>query len=150
MNGNKTNNYQLDLTPFISLLSVCICFLLLTVAWFQIGSLTMRQALGGDKTEETKSPALWIHLKKKNHIQIQLKKKPSTRKSLASVVIASPNGDQPNYEALEKHIKIFKKNFPGLTQAFILPQGNISYEEIIKVMDRARSAGIFSLGISPI
>jgi len=38
---------EIDLVAFISLLSVCICFLLLTTIWVQIGSMNVKQAIGG-------------------------------------------------------------------------------------------------------
>lgn len=53
--GRKSLNADLNLVPFIDLLSVCICFLLMTAVWTQIGALPLHQThgtspLGGDAT----------------------------------------------------------------------------------------------------
>ena len=145
-------DYQLDLTPFISLLSVCICFLLLTVAWFQVGSLTMKQVLGGDTSEGVgkKKPSLWIHLKKRNHIQVQVKEVKNIQKQLRKKIILSKKTGELSYEPLYKHIKVVKQKIPSISQAFILPQHKTSYEDVIRVMDQLRRVGIFDLGIAPL
>ena len=144
-------SYQLDLTPFISLLSVCICFLLLTVAWFQIGSLSMKQVLGGDTSEGVakKKPSLWVHLNRANQIRVQLKEVSPSQKQWGRRVIASKKGEL-NYVPFYKHVKVVKKGIPNIEQAFILPQASTSYEDIIRVMDQLRRVGIFNLGISPL
>ena len=145
-------NYQLDLTPFISLLSVCICFLLLTVAWFQIGSLSMKQVLGGDTSSGSseKKPSLWISLKQKNQIYVQLKEVKKHQSRLGYKIIPSGKEGELNYKPLYKHIKIVKKMIPGVDQAFIKPQKQTSYEDVIRIMDQLRRVGIFNLGIEPL
>ena len=74
--NTKNFDYQLDLTPFISLLSVCICFLLLTVAWFQVGALSVKQAIGakGQGIDEGDKLYLWIYMKTSRETEVQLKK----------------------------------------------------------------------------
>ena len=152
MSKNKDNfDYQLDLTPFISLLSVCICFLLLTVAWFQIGSLTVKQVMGGDTQgakEEKDKASLWIYMKNQNKIEIRLKR---GEKSLSQKVIhSSGNEDHLNFKKFKKHILELKKTQADLNEAFIFPQEQAVYEDIVKIMDTVRQSGIFTMGLSPI
>ena len=143
-------DYQLDLTPFISLLSVCICFLLLTVAWVQIGALSVKQVMGskaqGSSTENKTS--LWIYIKAKKRIEVRLKK---GAKSLSQKFISSIDEDKAfNFKNFQKHLIEIKKKQSNLKEAFILPQEQIAYEDIIKIMDGVRQVGIFSMGLSPI
>ena len=152
MSRNKDNfDYQLDLTPFISLLSVCICFLLLTVAWFQIGSLTVKQVMGGDtqRAEEKKDKiSLWIYMKAQKKIEVRLKRgeKPLSQKFIHS----SGNEDSFNFERFKKYIVDLKKTQANLNEAFIFPQEQAVYEDIVKIMDAVRQSGIFTMGLSPI
>ena len=44
--GKRGLNPEVNLVPFIDLLSVCICFLLISAVWLNVGSLQVKQALG--------------------------------------------------------------------------------------------------------
>src|SRR5258708_1644931 len=44
--GKKELNFDLDLLPIISILAVCVCFLLSMAVWIPIGTVGMQQALG--------------------------------------------------------------------------------------------------------
>ena len=144
----KNFDYQLDLTPFISLLSVCICFLLLTVAWFQIGSLPVKQVMGGVAGEDTKEePSLWIRIQGTNKMELSLKKGQS---SLSKNITLSATEEGFDFSSLKKNILNFKKQQSNLNKVFIFPQEQAVYEDIIKVMDSARQLGLFNIGLAPI
>lgn len=148
MSNKKDFDYQLDLTPFISLLSVCICFLLLTVAWFQVGALSIKQVMGagvaGEKQEDKLT--LWVYMKSENKIEVRLKK---GDKALSQKLIGSLEEDF-DFPQFQKYIKTLKKEQTDLKEAFIFPQGKAVYEDIVKIMDSIRQGGIFSMGLSPI
>ena len=145
----KNFDYQLDLTPFISLLSVCICFLLLTVAWFQIGSLPVKQVMGGVAGEDKREdPSLWIRINGPNRMELSLKKgKASIPRK---VITISANEEGFDFKNLKKSILNLKKQESDLNRVFIFPQEQAVYEDIIKVMDSARQAGLFNIGLAPI
>ena len=152
MPGKKNDvDYQLDLTPFISLLSVCICFLLLTVAWFQIGSLSVKQVVGGDAqgaSQKEDVPSLWIYMKTQKRIEIKLKK---GEKALSQKFINPSTQEQNfNFKEFKEYVANLKKKQSDLSKAFIFPQEHAVYEDIVKIMDAVRQAGIFSMGLSPI
>ena len=50
--GRKSLDFEINLTPFIDLFSVLICFLLLTAVWIQIGSMDVKQAVGGQTADD--------------------------------------------------------------------------------------------------
>ncbi|MBY0385641.1 biopolymer transporter ExbD, partial [bacterium] len=61
--GKKHLDFEINLIPFIDLLSACICFLLLTAVWVQVGTLDVKQAVGGQPASETpKKPTLWVSM----------------------------------------------------------------------------------------
>lgn len=145
---NKDFDYQLDLTPFISLLSVCICFLLLTVAWFQIGALSIKQVMGASSESEQSEDnlTLWIYMRAQNKIETRIKK---GDKAISQKIIASIE-DSFDFQAFKKYLIQLKKEKNSLNEAFIFPEGKAVYEDIVKVMDGVRRVGIFNLGLSPI
>ena len=141
-------DYQLDLTPFISLLSVCICFLLLTVAWFQVGALSVKQVMGAGSGEEKQKDklTLWVYIQPENKIDIRLKKgsQPVSQKTIHSLESAF------DFKTFKKYVGNLKSQRAGLNEVFIFPQERVLYEDIIKIMDGVRQAGIFSMGLAPI
>ncbi len=144
----KNFDYQLDLTPFISLLSVCICFLLLTVAWFQIGSLPVKQVMGGVAGEDIKEEAsLWIRIQGTNKMELSLKK---GQASLSKNITLSATEEGFDFNSLKKNILNLKKQQSNLNKVFIFPQEQAVYEDIVKVMDSARQLGLFNIGLAPI
>lgn len=152
-NKNIQYDYQLDLTPFISLLSVCICFLLVTVAWYQVGALSMKQVLGGDMSANPSAEdknSLWIWMESQNNFHVKIKKgsKELQRKKISSTT--QEDKKTFDYKMLKDYVSSLKKQNPKLTEAFILPSQQTSYEELIKVMDRVRQAGLFNIGVSPL
>lgn len=154
MGRSKKNNFdnQLDLTPFISLLSVCICFLLVTVAWYQVGSLSMKQVMGGDMSQASteKKRSLWIVMEPQNVLLVKIKK--GDRELNQKTIKAEIKEQEKHFDfnTFKVHISSLKKQMPDLNQAFILPEKNTVYEDLIKVMDGVRQVGIFNLGVSPI
>lgn len=58
-NGKKSLNVDVNLVPFIDLLSTLICFLLIAAVWLQLGSVNVKQAYGtGGSAEKTDKTAL--------------------------------------------------------------------------------------------
>src|ERR1700722_7430882 len=45
-------NFELNLVPFIDVLSTCICFLLVTAVFINLGAFHVSQAVGSEKTKE--------------------------------------------------------------------------------------------------
>ena len=147
--NKKDFDYQLDLTPFISLLSVCICFLLLTVAWFQVGALSVKQVMGAGSGETKKEDklTLWVYIRSNNNIELILKK---GGKSVSQKTIRSSLDRKFDFKEFKKYMKSLKKQQADLNEVFIFPQEKALYEDIVKIMDKVRQAGIFNMGLSPI
>ena len=61
--SKKVLDFEVNLIPFIDLLSVSICFLLITAVWMNVGSMNVKQAVGGQAQEDTKrSPQVWVRM----------------------------------------------------------------------------------------
>ncbi len=72
--NKKSLDVELNLLPVFDFLSVCICFLLMTVVWIQVGQMKTSQALGGQSQAETKNPpSVWLTVDEKSNVGISFK-----------------------------------------------------------------------------
>lgn len=148
---NKNDlDFELNLIPFIDLLSVCICFLLLTAVWVQVGAMDVKQAVGGQAASETaKKPTLWINLTATGDLVMDVQDSPRLpsqyRKAQLKGVAGKPDLDQFN-----TWLSSLKTVEPELATALIQPKSDTVYEMIIDVMDRLKSQGVNDLGVVPL
>lgn len=137
---NKAKGHgEVNLIPFIDLLSVCISFLLLTAVWLQTGVMSTKQGLGTEsqvKAEEIKS--LWVELDAKNMVTVSTKgfKKNSKR--------------QMSLKELATYAASLRKSNPDLRTALVMPELTSSYDDLIGAMNSLRKAEITDIGISPL
>lgn len=153
MKAKKSLDFELDLVSFISFLSVCICFLLLTAVWIQVGSINVKQAVGGQSAAETKKvPAIWTKMHPEGKVVIQFQDFPSniTRKLGSSLTLPGKAESEIDLDLLEEKISEILVLVPELKTGLVLPQGDSKYDNVIKVMDRMRKVGLVDLGVSPI
>ena len=152
MSGHKKRkhlDFELNLIPFIDLLSTCICFLLITAVWIQVGTMNVKQSVGGQASSETaKKATLWINLSGSGDIQIEAKDSRLPAK-LSKVRIAGLSG-KPNVAQMETALSAMRTTDPSLATALIQPQANSVYEDIIELMDHVKKTGIVSLGVTPL
>lgn len=143
-NNKKELNFELNLLPIFDVLSVCICFLLMTVVWIQVGSIDTTQAVGGQSQEETKkAPSVWVTFDENSNVTFSFQ---NAGKSYRDFTLKNQQG-QVNLARVESQIKSFDKD---LQIALLMPAANTSYDSIIQVMDLFKQAGIKDVGISPL
>ena len=141
---------EIDLVAFISLLSVCICFLLLTVVWVQVGSLQVKQAVGGQAASETKKePALWTLIKPGGNVELRLENAPRKLARRFGKVIKGLDG-KPNLEDLKASASQLKEQLPDINMALVQPQSKSAYGEVIELMDALKGVGFNNLGVAPL
>lgn len=145
----KHLDFELNLVPFIDLLSVCICFLLMTAVWNQVGSMDAKQSIGGQPAAESeKKPTVWAYLTETGAVDLEVKDSRAA-KNLTKVRIEAVQGkaDWTQFEAL---IQQLKTQDPAITTALIQPKAISALEEIVELMDRFRKLGVNNLGVSPL
>lgn len=142
----KSLDVEMNLLPVFDVLAVCICFLLMTVVWIQVGQVKTSQALGGQSQAETKNPpSVWLTVDEKSNVVLSFK---HTKSKLGDQVISSRKG-QPNLDLLKKKIETLAKN-NGLEIALLMPARNTSYDNVIQIMDSLKAAKIKDVGLSPL
>jgi len=130
--GKKSLNVELNLVPFIDLLTCLICFLLMAAVWVQIGKISVTQSGQGAPTEQT----------------------PEERQKLNLVVAITPQGflltgngqtleggdilkkdSQYDYERLGAKLKEVHGLFPDKNDIVVMSEDTIQYQDLINTMD---------------
>ena len=147
----KSLNTEVDLVAFISLLSVCICFLLLTTVWVQIASMNVKQAVGGQAAGGGEpKPEMWVFFESEGQLKFQLRNSPKKILRVYNGHKIDGKEGSPDYESLGEYLIKLTKDFNQLSMALIRPSKLTKFEDIIRLMDVFRQSGIDDLGVTPI
>jgi len=128
--GKKALNVELNLVPFIDLLTCLICFLLMAAVWIQIGKISVTQSGQGAPTEQT----------------------PEDRTKLNLVVTITPQGflltgngqtiadilkkdNQYDFERLGAKLKEVHGQYPEKNDIVVTSEDSIQYQDLINTMD---------------
>lgn len=143
--GKKDLNVELNLLPVFDILSVCICFLLMTVVWVEVRAIETKQAIGGQSLSETDpKTSLWLSIDDKNNITVTVK---SPKAQERSSTLASKNGQIDWTKAKTYLASTTSRN---IDNAHVMPTKTTKYDQVIRLMDLLKQNGIKDIGLSPI
>lgn len=144
----KELNFELNILPVLDILSVLICFLLLTAVWLQLGSIDTKQAIGDNSTAGQKNPpSLWVTLSKDGTVQLSLRDVPQA-KSLEDSVAKTTTG--VNWATLDTKIQALRSQWPDLKTSIVRPEAHASYGDVIRIMDQLKKNQFDGVGLSPL
>ncbi|MGE5086492.1 MAG: ExbD/TolR family protein [Bacillota bacterium] len=146
---DKDLNFELNILPILDILSVLICFLLLTAVWVQIGTLDTKQAIGDNSTvQQAKNPpSLWVTLEADGSLQLSLRDIPQA-KTLEERIAKSSEGI--NWKALETKLQSLRAQWPDLKTSIVRPGAQSNYGDVIRVMDKLKQSSFEGVGLSPL
>jgi biopolymer transport protein ExbD len=144
----KDLTFDLNIMPTLDILSVLICFLLLTAVWVQLGSIDVRQAVGDNSMNgSTNPPSLWATLDSSGRIEIELR---DVKKKMRLEYQIPATRSGVNLEAFEAQIASLKAQLPDLRTGIVRPESRSKYGDVIKLMDGLKRHSIFDVGLSPL
>src|SRR6516164_120505 len=88
----KRTNFELNLVPFIDVLSTCICFLLVTAVFVNLGSFHVSQAVGSEKSQEKPKGSVTVSMGGHSDIRFEVKDVRGLRKGESMVTIKGEQG----------------------------------------------------------
>ncbi|MCZ0932573.1 MAG: biopolymer transporter ExbD [Oligoflexia bacterium] len=145
-NGGRKSNVELNLVPFIDLMSVCIIFLLITAVWTQVSMIQLGSSIYSKKTsdEPIKPPpfsevVLRVDVLKEG-FRVLL------GKDLMSIPKLS-NGDYDK-EGLIAQLKRAKKQYPAKMDGVASVRDEVYYKHLISAMDALLIAGFPQVSIT--
>lgn len=145
---SKELNFELNLLPVISVLAVCICFLLLSSSAIPFGTLNVDQAVGVEGALEQKSPpALWASIASDREIVVRIKD--LSRGLTTFEKIIPPVRGQSDWVSFEATILALRNQDKELKTAMVVPSGKSSYRDVVKMIDSFKKQQIRDVGIAP-
>ena len=133
----RSSNFDLNLVPFIDLLSTCITFLIATAVWTQISAMKVDQAISDpnqqvEPPETPPVPPLSVHVRADG---VWAGRNIETGKNMPML------GTEYDWFALEDMLKADHEQYPDETQVVIITDDGIEYQFMIKALDISRAVG---------
>src|SRR5450432_1061437 len=128
--GKKPLNADLNLVPYIDLLTCMVAFLLITAVWSQLARLEAHQKGQGQAGEETppeKIVKLVVVVNSEGYNLVAGEDQQPIPK----------RGDQYDLEKLGNELKKFKDAHPDKTDIQVASEDTIKFEVLVKTMDIA-------------
>jgi biopolymer transport protein TolR len=143
--GKRQTDFELNLVPFIDLMSTCISFLLITAVWTQVSMIQIGSSIYSKKSaaRETEPP-------KKDEINLKVDVTHSGYTiNLGHQAFSLPKANGVYDDAaLVTQLKDIKGKYPEKLDAIISLLDDIKYDELIKGMDSLMTAGFPEVAIA--
>lgn len=143
--GKKPLDAAINLTAFIDLMAVTICFLIMTAVWTQIGRLQVAQSGGPSETAEAAEPD--------KNPPVTLLLTPTEAK--LSVGTVAPEVFPLTRDAKEKldltrlvaKLKDVKAQLPDQSNITLQAEDSVVYEDLVRVIDECIGAGMPNVSV---
>jgi biopolymer transport protein TolR len=146
--GRKKNmNFELNLIPFIDVLSTCICFLLVTAVFVNLGAFHTNQAVGSAKSQEKPKGSVTVSLGGKGDIRFEVK---DVRGSKSNLVTISGEQGKINFARTEEWIKSFSSHYADVKTVLLMPNPHSKYDDLIQLMAQFKASQMDQIGIAPL
>lgn len=143
---------EINLVPFIDLLSMCICFLLMTAVWIQTGVVEIKQSRGTSAPTQSGPFELSMNFINNSSAELILKKE----NKVARKAVVKPSENVSLLQAIEAEIKLWPIQDAKNTEvslvsaAFIKPAEGVPYGSLVGALDLLRRQKITNLGVLPV
>jgi biopolymer transport protein TolR len=143
--GGRETTVELNLVPFIDLMSVCIIFLLITAVWTQVSMIQIGSSIHAPKSPEDAQPPP----KEENaNIRLNVNKNGYTVNVAGRVVQIPKKENDWDDEGLIQYMKQIKEKYPKNDNATIALLDDLTYENLIRGMDSLMQGGFPEVAIS--
>lgn len=151
--GNKDVDFEINLLPVLSVLSICICFLLTTTVWNRMGYLEINQAIGDQLPTSGKNPdSIIIKLLKNGNLDLEWRTDENSSAALQKTILATHSGTFLFNEKLKIELLHFIKNATqkasSLKTVLVLPEVGVPYGETIHMIDELKKLSL-DIGLGP-
>ena len=141
--GKKVVDFQLNLIPFIDLLSVLISFLLMTSVWTQVAKIDVKQSpnqISDEPPPEDKEEklALTVLVKATGY---------SVMKKGAVVKEIEKKGEDYDSVTLSEALKTARAEHPENDEVIVTCEDKVPYQELITVMDIALEHNLTGISV---
>lgn len=147
--SKKGMDFEINLVPAIDLLSVCICFLLLTAVWINLGSLKLEQGVGETNASGGKNmPSLFIEVEASGDLVLSTRDLPAGARGVERAVLSGLSG-QVDREKLKMALQSLRSKNPSLETVIVRPKTKVPYGQVIAVIDGLKAEKVKDVGLAP-
>lgn len=145
--GKKALDAELNLVPFIDLLSCCISFLLITAVWTQIAGLSVASSGGPPEPQQNQEATIDLKL-------LLTEKGYSITMPGAQVDIPKVAGadGQPAFDrkTLAEKLKTLKSTLPDQTAITVEPEDAVAYDDLVSTVDACLGEQLRNVTVAPL
>ena len=143
--GKRAVSEELNLVPFIDLMSVLITFLLITAVWTQVSMIQIGSSIYGKKTDDEK-----VDIPPNADIVLKLEVHEYGYRLVMSKQTVTVQKVENEYDdvGLLAQLKRFKEIYPEKKDATIFVADELPYGVLIRGMDNLLIAGFPQIGIA--
>ena len=142
--GGRQTTLELNLVPFIDLMSVLITFLLITAVWSQVSMIQIGSSVYGQKSSDSPTP-----ITPEMEIVLKVEVKPTGYQLTVgkeNTNIPLVGGEFDDQELLGR-LKIAKQKNPTKIDGAISMADDLPYERLIRAMDAFLKAGFSQISV---
>lgn len=145
--GKKALDANLNLVPFIDLLSCCISFLLITAVWTQIAGLQVASSGGPPDPEKKQEQTIDVKL-------LLTEKGYSLTMAGAAIEIpkiAGKEGGQVyDRKTLTDKLKTLKASLPDQSAITVQPEDLVAYDDLVNTVDTCLGEQLKNVTVAPL
>jgi biopolymer transport protein TolR len=137
--GKKAVNADLNLVPYIDLLTCMVAFLLITAVWTQLARLQAQQkgqSQAGEETITTPQQKVVVLVNDLGFNLITDQQKDFPKK-----------GEDYDFEGLSTELRKLKEGLPDKNDAQVASEDQIKFETLVKTMDTVISSGFVDISL---
>lgn len=145
--GGRSSNVDVNLVPFIDLMSVLITFLLITAVWSQVSMIQLGSSIYGKKTSDQITPPPPIA-----DIPLRLDVKEFGFRLIVGpekYTFAKKNNEWSTVELVER-LEVVRQMYPDKADATVTVDNEVPYEKMILGMDALLGGGFSSISIATV
>ena len=142
--SGRTVNVDVNLVPFIDLMSVLIVFLLISAVWSQVSMIQIGSSIYGKKSNQEVTPPPRVEIPFRLDVRSD-----GFRVVIGQQIVQIPkvNGTYDS-ERLTTEVKRIKGLYPDKTDAVITIQDDLKYEFLIEGMDALLANGFPEISVA--
>ena len=144
-------NNELNLTPFIDLLSTMVCFLLITAVWIQIGSVEIKQGYGTEAAAQPKNNfEMDLTFQGPNSANLLVKR---NGRRFRRYRIRGGSFEEMKTklgESLDTFMNQKRKNPIQVSALMVTTKPSVQYGQLIESLDIFRNHSISNIGVVPV
>lgn len=146
--GKKSANFELNLVPYIDLMSTLICFLLMTAIWQELDAMSSNSPPKATSEASDSTPPPPPDKEKKVMLTLSLGIDKTDMIEDEKISTIPHSAGEPNVERLVIQLKEWKSKFPDRKDIILATDNRAKYKHLVLMMDTLIAEKFPDVGIN--